>query len=127
MGIERYKKINVETEIAEATPLRIIQMLYSGAIRKTFEAKGAMERKDYIKKSELISGVISIIMELERSLDTSSGTALVVNLSNLYIYIRDVAFQANMENSPEKLDEIANLLLTVKEAWDTIEDPDLKK
>jgi flagellar protein FliS len=124
MGIESYKKINVETSIENATPLRIIQMLYAGAIRKSFEAKGAIERKDYIHKSELISGVIAIVMELERSLDPTHAPKLTANLAGLYDYIREVSLSANMNNDAEKMEEVANLLLTLKEAWDAVADPD---
>jgi flagellar protein FliS len=126
MGIESYKKINVETSIEDATPLRIIQMLYQGAISKCFEAKGAIERKQYIFKSELISGVIAIVMELERSLDPTHAPELSSNLASLYNYIRETALEANMENNAQKMEEIANLLLTLKEGWDNIKDPDEK-
>jgi flagellar protein FliS len=125
MGIESYKKINVETSIENATPLRIIQMLYTGAIRKSFEAKGAIERKDHIHKSELISGVVAIVMELERSLDSTHAPQITANLAGLYSYIREVALEANMSNDADKMEEIANLLITVKEGWDSIEDPDI--
>ena len=86
-----------------------------------------MERIDFLKKSELISGFIAIIMELERSLDETNESEVVGNLARLYIYIRERAFEANMTNNPEILEEVANLLLTVKEGWDAIEDPDAAK
>ena len=122
MGIESYQKIDLETDISTASPLRIVQLLYAGAVRKTFEAKGAIERKDYFKKSELISGVIAIVMELERTLDVDAAGALGQNLAALYVYIREGLMEANIQNDPEKLHEVATLLMTIKEGWDAIPD-----
>jgi flagellar protein FliS len=42
------------------------------------------------------------------------------NLSNLYEYINTRLFQASVENSIVLLDEVSELMRSVKEAWDAI-------
>ena len=45
---------------------------------------------------------------------------LAHNLANLYDYMRGQLLQANLRNSPERLEEVASLLLELRHAWDEL-------
>ncbi len=63
----------------------------------------------YLLLAGLIDGV-----DLER------GGVIAENLSNLYEYINTRLFQASVENNVVLLDEVSELMRSVKEAWDAI-------
>ena len=72
-------------------------------------------------KGASITRVIAIIGEgLNASLDKTVGGELAHNLSSLYDYMVMRMVAANVNNDIAALDEVANLLGELKEAWDTI-------
>jgi flagellar protein FliS len=79
-----------------------------------------MERKAYAEKGTAISKAIAIIGELEGSLKDQDTNEVAGNLGRLYDYMIRTLTEANLKNSPEKLDEVANLLIEIKSGWDAI-------
>lgn len=120
MSIAHYKDVSLSSDINAATPHRLIQMLYEGALSKLAQAKGAIERHEYEKRSELISKSIAITMELSRSLDQEKGGELSDNLNDIYQYMRSRLMEANANDDTAKIDEVMALLLELKEAWDQV-------
>jgi len=120
MSIAHYKDVSLSTDINSATPHRLIQMLYEGALSKLAQAKGAIERKEHEKRSELITKAIAITLELSRSLNQEKGGELSENLNDLYQYMRSQLMEANASNNVDKVDEVIALLLELKEAWDQV-------
>jgi len=125
-GLKQYQATSTQTGVVEASPHRLIQMLFEGALEKLAKAKGFMLRKEIEKKGQHISWAIKIIGGLQSSLNMEVGGELSANLDNLYEYMTHKLFEANLENSIEKLDEVTQLLSNIKEGWDGIED-EIKK
>ncbi len=119
-GLNQYQQVGVQSQISEASPHRLVQMMFDGALSRIFKAKGAMERKEVSRKGELISQTIAIVDSLRASLNLNDGGELAENLWSLYDYITRRLVVANSRNSTEMLDECASLLAQVKEAWDQI-------
>lgn len=120
MSIAHYKDVSLSSDINSASPHRLIQMLYEGALSKLAEAKGAIERKEHEKRSQLISKAIAITLELSRSLDQEKGGELSDNLNDLYHYMRTQLMEANAENDLAKIDEVITMIVELKTAWDRI-------
>lgn len=120
MSIAHYKDVSLSSDINSASPHRLIQMLYEGALSKLAEAKGAIERIEHEKRSQLISKAIAITLELSRSLDQEKGGELSDNLNDLYHYMRTQLMEANAENDVAKIDEVITMLVELKTAWDQI-------
>ena len=59
------------------------------------KAKGAIERKDIVKRTEQISKATSIVMELKGSLDLEKGGEIAANLDSLYAYMTRRLIEAN--------------------------------
>jgi flagellar protein FliS len=120
-ALDQYKKVGNESDAASASPHRLIQMLFNGALEKISVAKGSMERGEIAKKGQNIGWAISIIEGLRTSLDKDAGGEIAANLDSLYNYMEERLFFANAENNVEILDEVTKLLKTVKTAWDEVD------
>ncbi|MCB1877998.1 MAG: flagellar export chaperone FliS [Chromatiales bacterium] len=120
--ISQYNQVAVQTDLAYASPHRLIQMLMEGALEKISVAKGLMQRGEISEKGRTISWAISIIDGLRMSLDLETGGVIAQNLSNLYDYMTRRLVEANSRNDPALLDEVSALLVEIKAAWDGIPD-----
>jgi len=109
-----------KSEVEFASPHRLIQMLFDGALKRIAFAKGAMQRKQIAEKGRFISQAIDIVGGLRSSLDKEQGGEIAANLEALYIYIDGQLLMANLHNSEEILDEVSGLLREVKTSWDSI-------
>jgi len=119
-GLQAYQRVNTQTSITDADPHKLIQLLYNGALERINMAKARMQAKDFEGKGKLISKAIEIIGGLRGFLDFEKGGDLAVRLESLYDYIERTLFDANRRNDLEKLDEVANLLRSIKNGWDGI-------
>lgn len=116
-ALKEYGKVSVQSGASYASPHRLISMLLDGALEKISSAKGYMQRGEIASKGNYISWAISIIEGLRLSLDAEKGGELAENLNNLYDYMARRLVEANLSNSQEMLDEVADLLGTIKSAW----------
>lgn len=121
-ALKSYGQVGVQASGAYATPHRLITMLLEGALEKIAQAKGFMNRGEIPEKGSYISWAISIIEGLRISLDAEKGEDIAANLEALYDFMERRLVEANIQNSPEILDEVSGLLHTIKEAWVSIPD-----
>jgi flagellar protein FliS len=119
-SLRSYRKVSLESEIAVASPHRIIQMMFEGALQRIAQAKYAIQQKNHAQKGENIGKAISIIAGLSGSLDMDAGTEISANLDSLYEYMLRRLSEANVANDVEMLEEVSALLRTIKEGWDAI-------
>ena len=118
-GAQQYANVGVRSGIEDASPHRLIQMLFEGGLQRLATAKGAIQREDRAAKGEQIGKAIGIIGGLRESLNPEAGE-LSENLESLYAYMQRRLLEANIESSLDKLDEVTVLLRDIKEAWDGI-------
>jgi flagellar secretion chaperone FliS len=121
-AIQSYANVKVHSGVEEASPHRLIQMLFEGALERIAQAKGAMTQNQIARKGELIGKAVNIVGGLQGSLNDKEGGDLALNLDGLYDYVIRRLVQANHENKPEYLDECGRLLSEIKLAWDAIGD-----
>ena len=120
-AIKAYNKVGVESSVTAAGPVKLISMLYQGALLAIANARNGILRKDIPAKGAAISKAIAIIGEgLNASLDKKVGGDLAQNLSSLYSYMVTRLVAANLNNDMAALDEVARLLNDLKGAWDSI-------
>ena len=117
---QRYSSLKVHSGVEDASPHRLIQMLFEGALERIAQAKGAMQQNQIARKGELIGKAINIVGGLQGSLNDKEGGALAGQLEDLYDYIIRRLTQANFSNDLTMLDECGRLLAEVKSAWDAI-------
>ena len=119
-ALNSYRSIGNQSGVEGASPHQLVTMLFNGALERIAAAKGHMERNEVSQKGEKISRVIEIVDNLRASLNHDAGGELSANLASLYEYIGQRLVEANLNNSPELLDEVAGLLREVKSGWDEI-------
>lgn len=123
-ALRQYQKVNSHAQVSEATPHRLVQMLMEGGLDRMAQAKGALARGDIAEKGLMLGKAIDIIIGLNDGLDAqkSEDPAYIEQLSGLYAYMTNRLMQANIDNDPAIIDEVAQLLITVKSGWDAIAD-----
>ena len=119
-ALRQYQRVNAQSGVAYASPHRLIQMLMEGALERIAVAKGCIQRQDIAAKGEQIGKAIDIIGGLRDGLNSDAGGEIAVNLDALYDYLQRRLLQANLNSDITILDEVADLLRPIKEAWDTI-------
>ena len=121
-ALKQYRQLGLETQINNASPHRLIQLLMDGALERMNSAKAAMDRGDTANKGLLIGKAMGIISGLRSSLDMNvEGTDLPERLDDLYDYMGRRLLEASTFNKVEMLSEVIELLKTVKSGWDAIE------
>ncbi|CAI8933984.1 Flagellar protein FliS [compost metagenome] len=123
LALRQYQKIGAQAQTSEASPHRLVQMLMEGGLDRIAQAKGAIERKDIPNKGVFISKAIGIIGGLREGLDLDNKAESVGELDSLYAYMMKRLAQANVNTDSKILDEVADLLNTVKDGWDAIGTP----
>jgi len=120
-AIGAYTRIGVETGVPSASPQQLILMLYEGAIAAIASAQQHLRQKDIAARGSAISKAISIIEDgLKASLDLNVGGELAINLYQLYAYMAQRLLQANLRNDHAGLEEVRQLLLQLKGAWEAL-------
>ncbi|BCD98064.1 flagellar export chaperone FliS [Marinagarivorans cellulosilyticus] len=119
-AIKSYAKVQYRSDVEIASPHRLIDMLYQGAIDRVVQAKGAMQYGNAELKGKKINSAVSIIGGLRESLNTHDGGELAHNLDNLYIYIQRALSNAHLKNDEKLLDEVVTLLSDLQSTWKQI-------
>lgn len=123
-ALNAYAQTGIEQNINNASPHKLITLLFEGALNAIATAKGHMQRNEIAEKGKAITKAIAIIDEgLKVSLDIEAGGELAQNLNDLYEYMCVRLLISNLKNDQDGLDEVAQLLSGIKEAWDSIGEP----
>lgn len=119
-ALQSYRKVSIESEIAVASPHRIIQMMFDGALQRIAQSRYAIEKNDLANKGLYIGKAIGIINGLNNSLNMDAGGDIAQNLNDLYDFMLRRISEANINNDVEALDDVSDIIKTIKEGWDAI-------
>ena len=119
-GAKEYGQVSLQTEVMEADPHKLIQLLLEGALTRLSMAKNFIEQENYEAKNEKIGRAIDIVCALQESLDHEKGGDVSGNLERLYDYMSRRLFDANRLNDVDIINEVMGLLLEVKTGWEGI-------
>ncbi|VAW46966.1 Flagellar biosynthesis protein FliS [hydrothermal vent metagenome] len=114
---KQYANNYVETAVSEATPHKLVEMLYDGAIKNMNLAKVFIEQKNYEKKAEHINKALAILNSLRAGVDLKKGGDVAQNLYDLYDYCYRTLFKVSAQNDVTLLDEVLEHIAVVSEAW----------
>lgn len=104
-----------ENAILTASPEELVLMLYNGIIRFIEEAKGAIEKKDYMAANNGIQRAQDIITELMLTLDMSYDISQ--NLYSLYDYMLRRLIDANVKKDVTILEEVKGFAIELRDTW----------
>ena len=100
-----------------ATPLGLVVMLYDGAIAALQRAVKAVESRNVEDKCRHLNRALAIIAQLEGTLNFELGGEVAKTLKAFYLYSRNQAMKANIENSAEILRTLIERFTSVRDAW----------
>ncbi|HOS93856.1 MAG TPA: flagellar export chaperone FliS [Armatimonadota bacterium] len=111
---QNYRRTAVET----ASRGRLILLLYDGLLRFLEQARTELaERKPKEAHFALIKAQ-NVLSELMASLDLDQGGEIARNLLAIYEFMFMQLVDANFRKSAEPVDEVVDLVRTLREAWD---------
>ncbi len=108
-----------ETQIKTANQVKLIIMLYDGAIKQVNLAMEAMKEK-HRKFDAMNNSIIKaqdIISELMVSLDFDHGGDIARNLFSLYIFMNRQLLDANVKKLIKPLEDVKRMLMELRAAW----------
>ena len=118
MAYSNYSKY-LETEVYSADPLKLVCMLYRGAIDATGAARRHLKNRQIRERSRQILRAVEILRELTRSLDPQYDQ-ISRPLRDLYAYMQTRLIEANAKQIDEPLAEVDRLLSTLLEGWNSV-------
>jgi flagellar secretion chaperone FliS len=109
----------LETEVLSADPVKLVCMLYRGAIEATAAARRHLKAGDIRERSRQIMRAAAILHELSRSLDPQYEE-ISRPLRDLYAYMQARLLAANANQVDPPLAEVEQLLSTLLEGWKSV-------
>ena len=114
--LEQYGRAKHDAQAEFASAHEKTLMLFDGAITFVGVALQAIDRSDFELKGQMISKSIAVVNGLKDCLDLSHGE-LPRNLHDLYEYMVEKLFKANLNSDSEAIKDVQALLKTVRESW----------
>ncbi|MBP5991049.1 MAG: flagellar export chaperone FliS [Piscinibacter sp.] len=116
-----YQQIGLETATTNATPHKLIELLFEGFADAVARARGALLGRQIEAKGRAIGHAARIVEEgLKAGLNQKDGGRIAADLDALYAYIGVRLTYANLHNDLDALDECARLMEPVRSAWAAI-------
>lgn len=108
--------------VENAPPIKIVRMLYQGALRFIIQAEGEDAAAPSSSFVQFCSDADAIVAELRLALDAGHGSPEVVgSLIQLYLFCERELQRAMIDRSPAPLAGVKQVLTTLLEAWETVE------
>lgn len=116
-AIGQYRQEARVGSVQDASPHKLILILFDSAIEKMVTARGALERGDIAEKARCLSTAIRVVEGLWAVTDPQAGGDLASNLRALYGYCLAELLGANLRNDLTKLSEVVDVLRLLRSAW----------
>ncbi|WJF90778.1 flagellar export chaperone FliS [Paraburkholderia bonniea] len=120
-GYGGYHASNLEARTASASPVQLVIVLMTGLLDEMARARAHIVAQRYEEKGVSINKCIDMLNGLSSALDFESGAPVVVNLAQLYDYCSWRLNQAGVTLDPALVDEVTDLVTTLFEAWQGVE------
>lgn len=104
-----------------ASPVRLVICLYEQAIEDLRQAVLSMERGQIELRTQEINHAITVIGQLQGSLDMERGGEVARNLERFYNVVRAGICEAHAKQSVKMLERQIAQLVLVYEAWIEVE------
>jgi flagellar protein FliS len=126
-GAAQYRAVSSHGLVADASPTRLVQIMYEHILAQLVTAQGCMQRisdnlplADVIAKGKAIGKAVRLINQLNATLDMERGREIAGNLRSLYEYMLSRLTVANLKNDARIVAEVIELVRKVKSGWDQI-------
>jgi len=115
-----YRDSGNAVAVCDASPHRLISMLYDGILQRLAHALDALAKGDRIAKVRSLDSTLAIVDYLKAILDHQAGGDTARQLDMLYDYMQRRLVVANVSADAEAVREVMRLTTTIKSAWEAI-------
>lgn len=119
--LQIYRQQQVQHEIEQASPVRLVVMLYDKAMSLLRQAVLHIDRNNVKAKGEALNRVVEIIGELQAVLNGEEGGVVAKNLDAMYEFMIRSVTLANLNNDPQPLDGVLKVLEELRKGWQELE------
>lgn len=123
----QYRAVRSHGLVADASPTRLVQIMFEQILAQLATARGAMGRitdnrpvNEVVAKGNAIAKTLGLIGQLNGTLDMERGGQVAQNLRALYEYMMNRLTLANATNDQSVVAEVAGLISMIKSGWDQI-------
>jgi flagellar protein FliS len=116
-----YLSTRATSSVHDASPHKLIALLFDACQENLAIAKGAIERKEIKKKADAIKKAIDIVVRLQASLDFEKGGQIATKLDDLYTFCTNRLALANAVNDTTMIDEVFRVIAEIKAGWSQID------
>ena len=110
------------TQLADASPHRLVAMMLAGARSRLQQAMRFIETGDREGQDDALMAASTLIGELDCSLDRSGGSELANGLAALYHYAQRRLLDSHATADAAPLQEVDELLSGIESAWNALPD-----
>jgi flagellar secretion chaperone FliS len=110
-----------EAAVRGASPVRLVICLYEQAIEDLRQAVVALEKGEIEARTRKINHAITVLGQLQGSLDMVRGGEVARNLERFYHTVRAGIVEAQLKQSTRILEQQIAQLVLVYEAWLVVE------
>ena len=119
-GASLYSRVGVETDVGNASPHRLVTLLFEGVFSSMNQARAAIQSGDIGLKARSLSRAVRILDEgLKAALDLEAGP-LASDLRDLYTWMGLRLTHANLHSDLKAIEECQRVLVPVRDAWISI-------
>jgi flagellar protein FliS len=129
-GAAQYRSVRSHGLVADASPARLVQIMFEQILAQLATAQGCMVRidnnlplNDVVTKGKTLGKAIRLIDQLNNTLDMERGQKIAENLRALYVYMLARLTLANVSNDAKIVAEVMSLVQKIKTGWDQIVEP----
>jgi flagellar protein FliS len=126
-GAAQYQSVRNHGLVADASPTRLVQVMFEQILAQMAIAQGCMGRIEnnlplieVVAKGKAIGKAVRLIDQLNASLDMERGQQIAENLRALYVYMLARLTLANLNNDAAIVAEVSGLVQKIKTGWDQI-------
>lgn len=117
MTLHAYQTVKRATMVEGASPHRLIEMLYDGALSNIAISRKHLHDGNRAKLHIHVDKAIAIVQELQASLKDYDSNELSGNLFELYNYIVNTLISAESSLDDDGFGVCAHLIDVLRDAW----------
>ncbi|HUX82039.1 MAG TPA: flagellar export chaperone FliS [Halothiobacillus sp.] len=118
---QNYRQIDLAAEVEQASPHRLVAMLFEGFLTHVAKAKFATQAGQFELKARNVDFAMNILVGLKGGLNKDASPELGERLFELYDYCERRLLDASARRDMAGFDEVDRLIRQIKEAWEAIE------
>lgn len=116
-----YRATDITTAAADQ-PRRRVELVFSAILVALAHAQRAVRDQNPAVRGEHVGRAMTLIATLRGALDHEAAPEVARRLDALYVYCNRRLLTVSLGETPELLQEVIDLMVTLKSGWDAMPD-----